>query len=167
MRFEKIFFIFAILICAFEIARLWGIAPAQMAAHFNAQGSPDRFAPKLQFFWAQIQTFLAVTGASVVLQVLTLLMPAEWINIPNRDYWLAPERRAETKDRIGSFGPLLFGIVLLAIQAGFELSVYASLSTPILFNAPLMIFIMIVTFVGIGLLLVRLALSFRIPPSVG
>jgi uncharacterized membrane protein len=163
MRFGRVFFIIVILACIFETWRLWGITPAQMAAHFNLQGNPDRFVPKAEFFWYQIQTLMTVIGVSLLPQVLFLFLPADWINMPNREYWLAPERRDETVDRLSSFGAMMFGIILLVIQAGFELAVSANLRTPIFFNARLMIPIMVASFVLIGLMLFWLVISFRRP----
>ena len=163
MRFGKIFFVIVILACIFETWRLWGITPEQMAAHFDIQGSPDRFVPKAEFFWFQIKTLLIVIGVSLPPQVLFLVMPVELINMPNRDYWLAPERRNDTVERLSSFGAMMFAIILLVVQIGFELAVSANLHTPILFNAQLMIPVMLVSFMVIGLMLFWLAISFRRP----
>lgn len=46
MRFGRAFYIIVLLICAIKIVRLLNIAPAQMAAHFDVLGNPDRFIPK-------------------------------------------------------------------------------------------------------------------------
>jgi uncharacterized membrane protein len=165
MRFGRAFFIIIILVCVIETTRLWSIAPAQMAAHFDIQGNPDRFVPKGQFFWFQIQTALIVIGVGILPQVLFLILPVELINLPNREYWLAPERRDATVERLSSFGAMLFGVILLVIQAGFELAVSANLRTPIVFDAQLMIPIMIASFIVIGLMLFWLTKSFQRPPS--
>jgi uncharacterized membrane protein len=163
MRFGKIFYVIVLLVCTFETIRLWNISPAQMAAHFNIQGNPDRFVPKPEFFWFEIQTVLIVIVVSLVPQVLIWVLPTELINMPNREYWLAPERRAETIDRLSSFMAMMFGIILLAIHAAFEISTYANLQTPIVFNAQLMFIIMAISFGAIGLMLVWLIASFRLP----
>jgi uncharacterized membrane protein len=165
MRLGRIFYMIVILACLLETARLWNITPEQMAAHFNIQGDPDRFVSKAQFFWFEIQTFLTVILVSLPLQLLFLVLLPGLINMPNREYWLAPERRAETLGRLSSFGAVLFGVILLVVQAAFEISVYANLQTPIVFNARLMFMIMAASMVLIGLLLVQLVLSFRLPPS--
>jgi uncharacterized membrane protein len=165
MRFGRIFYVIVLLFCIFETARLWNIAPTQMAAHFNVQGDPDRFVAKPEFFWFQVQTMLVVVGVSLLLQILSLFIPVNLINMPNREYWLAPERREETLDRINSFGPAMFGVVLLVIQAGFEVSVQTNLQMPIHFNAQLMTSVMIVSLVVIGVMLAWLVMSFRVPAS--
>ncbi len=161
MRFGRVFYVIVLLICVFEIARLWAITPPRMAAHFDIQGNADRFVSKPEFFGFQIQTMLVTIIVSLLPQVLFLILPVNLINMPNREYWLAPEQREETLGRLSSFGAMLFGVILLTIQAGFELSVYANLQTPIRFNAQWMFAFMIASFTAILLMLVQLAISFR------
>jgi uncharacterized membrane protein len=165
MRFGRAFYLFVILICVVEMVRLWNVSPEQMAAHFDIQGNPDRFVPRLEFFGFQVQTLLIVLAVSILPQVLFLVLPVELINMPNRDYWFAPDRRTATLDRLSSFGAALFGCILLVIQVGFELAVYANLQTPIHFNAQTMVAVMAAGFVLIGLTLVQLVVSFRTPAS--
>ena len=142
-------------------------APAQMASHFDILGNPDHFTTKAQFFGFEIETMLVVIGLGVVTQVFVLITPVEWINIkmPNRDYWLAPEHRDEIMDRINSFVAILFGIVALGVQAGFELAVSANLHQPIHFDAQAMLIVIAGLFVATLLMLVWLMISFRIPSS--
>jgi uncharacterized membrane protein len=167
MRFGRIFFIIVLLFCIFETVRLWNITPAQMASHFDIQGEPDRFSTKAQFFSFELETMLVVIGLGVVTQILVLMTPVEWINIkmPNREYWLAPEHRDEIMDRMSSFVAILFGIVALGVQAGFELAVSANLHQPIHFDAQAMLMVIAGLFVTTPLMLVWLTISFRVPSS--
>ena len=75
MRFGNYFFFIVFLLCIFETARLWFLAPAQMASHFNVQGNPDGFMPKMQFFASQLQVALVVIGLGLVMQVLVMPSP--------------------------------------------------------------------------------------------
>ncbi len=163
MRFGKVFYFIVLLVCIFEFVRLWNITPPEMAAHFNVQGNPDRFVSKTEFFWFQVQTMAVVIVTSLIPQILLLILPVNLINMPNREYWLAPQRREETIELLSSFMAAMFGVILFAIQAGFELAAYANLQTPIRFNAQWMIIFMSTSFLIVGLMLVQLFLSFRIP----
>ena len=163
MRFGRIFYFVVLFVCIFETARLWMVAPAQMAAHFNIQGNPDRFVVRTQFFWYEIQTMSILILVSVAVQVLLLVVPARLINIPNREYWLVPKRQGDAVGRISSFVAMLFSVILLTMQAVFEISVFANLQTPIFFNAQLMIPVLIIAFLLIGLMSFQLTISFRIP----
>jgi len=162
MRFGRIFFILVFLVCVFEMMRLWAVSPEQMAAHFNALGEPDRFTSRLEFFGFQIRTLAVATGLGLLVQVLMKILPLEWINLPNRSYWLAAEHRDATLDRLSSFAAMLFGIILLVILAGFELAVSANLHQPVIFQAQVMVPI-IVGFIIVSLvMLFWLARSFQI-----
>jgi serine/threonine-protein kinase len=165
MRSGRIFFILVLLVCVIETMRLWYITPAQMAAHFNVQGNPDHFTTKEQFFSFELQTMLVVIGLGVLTQVFVAITPVERVNMPNREYWLAPEHRKQTIGLLGSFAATISGFILLAIQAGFELSVSANLHQPILFDAQAMFVVIAGFFVIVILMLFWLAISFRVPPS--
>lgn len=166
MRPGRIFYNFVLLVCAFEMARLWSIMPEQLAAHFNIQGSPDRFVSKAQFFRFQLQTMLVVILVSLLSQIILLVLPPNMVNLPHREYWLAPERRDETMGRISDFGAVLFGVILLAVQSVFEVSAYANLHTPIVFDARWVGIFMVIAFAVIILMLIRLIFSFRLTSSV-
>lgn len=163
MRFGRMFYILVLLICIFETARLWNLAPERMAVHFNVEGAPDRFTSKAEFFWFEVQTMLVVLGVSLLPQLLFLVLPANLINIPHREYWLTSERREATLNRLSSFGACLFGIIILTMQAAFELAASANLHTPIHFDSQQMLIVMIGSLVGILGLLIWMILSFRLP----
>ena len=163
MRIARVLFILIILLCGLETVRLWFLSPDVMAAHFNIHGNPDRFVSKLEFFSFELQTVLMVIAAGIVLQLLPLILPAQWINLRHREYWLSPERRAATLDRLSSFGAALFTIILLVIQAGFELAVFANLQKPIVFGAQIMVAFIAGFIVLSFVMLIWLASSFRLP----
>ena len=165
MRFGKVFYAIILFLCIFDTGRLWKISPDLMAAHFNAQGSPDRFVPRADFFAFQIKTLLVMIVVSLAMQLLFFIIPIRIINMPNRKYWLAPDRRDNTLDRLSSFAALVFGMILLMIQAAFEISVYANLQTPVIFNAQLMALVVLVSILVIGLALALLVRSFRNIPA--
>jgi uncharacterized membrane protein len=70
--------------------------PDPVASHFGPAGEADAFMPRGQY----IAIMLAVTVVAPLLIVVVvsyaLSRPGARINVPNRDYWLAPERRGET-----------------------------------------------------------------------
>jgi uncharacterized membrane protein len=163
MRTSRLVFLFVILIMLLESVRLWLISPATMAAHFNVQGTPDRFVPKLDFFGFELQTVMIVIIIGLASQLLLVVLPLELINVPNRSYWLAPERREATREKVGSFVDVMFTAILVVIHMAFELAVSANLQTPIRFAAAYMI-PMILSFFIISLgTLFWLARSFRKP----
>jgi uncharacterized membrane protein len=70
--------------------------PPLVASHFGTSGTANGFMPR---------TFYVRFMLALVLGLPTIMTFVTWralgssnarINLPNRDYWLAPERRAET-----------------------------------------------------------------------
>jgi uncharacterized membrane protein len=101
--------------------------PAQLASHFDAAGHPNGWSSKLVYFALQAFIVLVVTGCFVALPALIEHAPPRLVNLPNKDYWLAPERRAATMASVASaltwFGcaGLGFIIVVTALVIDFNL----------------------------------------------
>jgi uncharacterized membrane protein len=102
--------------------------PESMASHFNASGAPTAWMPKSGFFMLIFIVSLAA-GVPVFLVPRSMAkLPNDKINLPNKEYWLAPERRIETMQYLGTqmgwFGcallaPLLSGLYI-AVAANFR-----------------------------------------------
>src|SRR3954468_21478203 len=70
--------------------------PDRVATHFGAGGEPDGWMSRSSHL-----LFMGVFGLAFPLFVVGLFfilrfLPDSGLNIPHRDYWLAPERRSET-----------------------------------------------------------------------
>jgi uncharacterized membrane protein len=77
--------------------------PARIATHFDAQGVANGWMAPGDFFafYAGILAFMLVVV--VVLAPASIgRLPASMINLPNREYWLAPERVGETRRKLGN-----------------------------------------------------------------
>jgi len=111
--------------------------PDQVAIHFRGGGVPDAWASK----WANALIFMVIQIPLFALCMsvgrLTLNIPAKWLSLPNKDYWLKPENRVELEARFSAlmeeFGFALF--VFLFIVG--LLTLDANLSDPVQLNEPL------------------------------
>jgi uncharacterized membrane protein len=99
--------------------------PPVLATHFDAMGTPNA--------WSSHETYLllmAVIGLLIPLGIQAMVAwvgarHPEWLNVPARDYWLEPARRAEGVRRVRShmwwlaclMTGLAIGIHLLLVQA--------------------------------------------------
>ena len=99
--------------------------PERVASHFNAAGVADGWMSRSAYLWT-----MGGTAAGVALLMLgvgfgTRYLPASAINLPHREYWLAPERQADTYAAFECFGlwmaaiqaVLVLGIHLLVVEA--------------------------------------------------
>jgi uncharacterized membrane protein len=87
--------------------------PDPMASHFNASGAATAWMPKSGFFTLILIVTLAAALPVFLVPRSMAKLSNDKINLPNKEYWLAPERRAET---IQYFGIQMgwFGCALLA-----------------------------------------------------
>jgi uncharacterized membrane protein len=103
--------------------------PERVAIHFGADGSANGWANRNQATFI----FETLTIGPVIFLILALvmrLMPAGAFNLPNRDYWLAPERRTQTIAAI-SRQLIWMGCLMVVFLAGvYWLTIEANRLTP-------------------------------------
>ena len=163
MRSSRLVFVLVLLVLIIETVRLWFRSPPIMAAHFNILGQPDRFVSKAEFFSFEIQTMFIVIGLALVSPLLLLIIPVQFINVPNREYWFLSAQRPIALNRLGTFLDVIFISILLAVHAVFELAVSANLRTPIMFAPQYMLLFIAGYIIFTLLMLFWLINSFRIP----
>jgi uncharacterized membrane protein len=78
-----------------DLAAAWPHLPERVATHFSADGAPNGWSTPLGFL-APVIAILVLCTALFLIAGWFDRLPDRMINIPNKDYWLAPERRAET-----------------------------------------------------------------------
>jgi hypothetical protein len=94
VRLARAVFLVAAGACLGQAEIMSARLPAVVASHFGASGAPNAWMPRRAFvaFYALVVVF---TAASLLAGVYaTKRLPDERINLPNKGYWLAPERRA-------------------------------------------------------------------------
>jgi len=72
-----------------------------VASHFNAAGVPNAWQPKSFFAMTLGLLYLLFTLLWLSIPQLLRAVPVSLVNLPNREYWLAPERREHTAHAIG------------------------------------------------------------------
>ncbi|RYZ07394.1 MAG: DUF1648 domain-containing protein [Myxococcales bacterium] len=99
--------------------RVYSVSPAVVPVHYGPNGLPDR--------WGSPAELLAVhAGVIGVSSVLFAALPwlvrraPSLVNLPNKEYWLAPERRDEAAAKLegwcGVFGTAL-NVLVITLQA--------------------------------------------------
>ena len=74
----------------------YSLLPDQVAHHFGISGEPDAWGSKTTSLISHVAivAFMAVTFLGICFAMAR--MPDSMINLPNKDYWLAPEHRQQT-----------------------------------------------------------------------
>lgn len=90
--------VFLVLVLASLGQALWqhGHLPEKVASHFDGAGKPNGWMARGTHTALHVATVLFVAALFQGLVMLNARLPKEYINIPRRDFWLAPERAAAT-----------------------------------------------------------------------
>jgi hypothetical protein len=101
--------------------------PPVMASHFDARGKPDGFQSRTSFFVTCALLQLGRLALFAALPWLMRRMPTRLLNLPHREHWLAPERKAQSITRAATLLDA-FALATLALMAAtFELALRANL----------------------------------------
>lgn len=121
------------LLCAGYLLFVAGSAPLlpeRVAIHFGLNGNADNWTSR-----SAMTIFFGAFGVGwplffICLALLTAVIPARFVNLPHREFWLAPERRAETVAYI-SCQLIWMGCLMVLFQAGiYWLTIQANRATP-------------------------------------
>jgi uncharacterized membrane protein len=102
--------------------------PERMASHFAASGAPNGWMTKEQFFIVYAITFLPALFVEFCVGRRISKTSEARINLPNKEYWLAPERRGKTFAYFETFFAWYGCALLLLLVFVFGLAMQANLS---------------------------------------
>lgn len=127
-QLPRILFFVIILVTLAQCIHDFPLLPDRMASHFGASGAPNGWMTKPQFFTIYVLVLLPALLIEFWLHRKVSNTPRARLNLPNKEYWLAPERRAETLAYFETFFAwygcaLLFVIATvmgLAMRANFD-----------------------------------------------
>jgi uncharacterized membrane protein len=163
-RLPRFLYVFLLLSGLLMMAYYYPQMPQRMASHFAADGRANGWQSREGFF----VLMLLVTSASAVVCFLAprqiAAQPSARINLPNRDYWLAPERREETMRFISATMAWLGCGILFVLIAGTFLALQANLSPGHRFNSQATFAVMGSFLAGLLALLVRMVRHFQKVP---
>jgi len=96
MRSAQVVVVVLIAAAFVELAFYYPLIGATAASHFDIGGAPNGHQTKVMFFASWI--FAILLPGIVALGVPSMLghIPVTLINLPNKEYWFAPQRRAQT-----------------------------------------------------------------------
>ncbi len=135
--------------------------PGNMASHFNGLGEPDGWMSKQSFLILEGVILLIIIAEFTLLPLAIAKMPQSLITLPNKDYWLADEKRGATFSTIQHyfewFSVGLFGLFIAINEMVFR----ANLAKQNLSNS--IWIILAVYFLFVGIWLIKFILQFRKP----
>ena len=113
--------------------------PDPVASHFNGRGNPDDWMARSNYLLFSVGLAILLPGVVVGLCYAIRFMPNSVINLPRREYWLAPGRRHETFNHVFRQS-LWFACMAVTFLIGIYLIVLeANAQFPVKLSAPLLI----------------------------
>jgi uncharacterized membrane protein len=98
--------------------------PPVLATHFGGSGAPNGWQTQAQFFTLEIVLLGVCLLLAFGIPRLIGMLPLSLVNVPNKEYWFAPERRDETlaffKAQFAWFGCVFLGFLLIVNQLVFR-----------------------------------------------
>lgn len=138
--------------------------PPVVASHFIAGGTANGFMPRGTYLRFTAGLLVGLPLLIAFLSSITSLLPARFINLPNREYWLAPIRQADTLAYLRNQGTG-FGVILILFLCFVHwLVVIANAHNPPLFPESLFFVGMAVFLISLVIWLGGFIVHFRRPP---
>lgn len=103
MKLQRVLFLCLVAAVVVQLSHLYPLLPERVASHFDAAGRANGWTTKSGFIRVYILLLVAMSSMFFLLPKLILKLPDSLINLPDKAYWLAPERRAETAAKIESY----------------------------------------------------------------
>jgi hypothetical protein len=108
-----IVFLLALALLYTFVVRTGESLPALSAVHFDGAGTPNGFMPREGY--VHFMCWLGLGLPLVIVSVTSVVYSrARNFKVPNREYWMAPERADATRDFLIGHG-IWFGILLTAL----------------------------------------------------
>ena len=127
-RLPKLVFLVLAVCAGLYFSSLYAQLPDVMASHFDARGVQNGWQTKSAFFSFLIGVSVLAAVVGFGIPRLVMILPPQYINLPNKGYWLAPERRADTLDFLNGyfawFGCALFAVILLTINFALQANLH-------------------------------------------
>lgn len=96
VRLPRYIFLGILAAAAAQCIHDFPLLPQRVASHFAASGMPNGWMTKSLFLTIYGFTLLPVLVVEFLVPRLIANSPSARLNLPNKEYWLTPERRAAT-----------------------------------------------------------------------
>lgn len=127
-RIANVLFSIIVMAAIAQCVSEFPLLPDRMASHFGPSGMPNGWMTKSQFFAIYALALLPALAVEFWVARRIARSPGARFNLPNKEFWLAPERREETFAYFKSFFAwygcalllLLVYIMGLAVRANLD-----------------------------------------------
>lgn len=162
MRTSHKVFVALLAVAVVQVVVYYPQLPDRLASHFDGQGRPNGWMSREAFFAIHLGIIAILAVSFLFLPAKLRLFPYRSWSLPNRGYWLSPERIDETmrylEEQMVWCGAVTAAFMIIVIQ----LAVEANLNPPPVLSSAVT-WLLVGYFVYMGVWLYRLFRHFRLP----
>lgn len=124
--------VLAVLVAGALAQLLWAAdhLPERVATHFNTRGQADGWMSRNAALWFQGLIVLGLPGFLLALAAVLPRLPLALVNIPHKEYWFAPERRAASWRYLRTWMVWMVDLSLLFVALLFQAMYQANAQGP-------------------------------------
>jgi uncharacterized membrane protein len=127
MTTPKAVFIALVVLALAQAGYYYPQLPETVASHFDGAGHANGWSSKAEFFGVMFGMMALMGLVFLGMPKMISRVPANWISLPYRDYWLSEERRADTMRFIDDQMSWLGVATMLLIVATTQFTIDANL----------------------------------------
>ena len=126
-RLPKLVFAVLAVGAAIYFSTYYAQMPDVVASHFNGRGVANGWQTKPAFFMVFVGVSVLAALIGFGIPRIISAMPPQLINLPNKRYWLAPDRLAETRAFLNNYFAWFGCAVFLVIILTFDYAIQSNL----------------------------------------
>jgi uncharacterized membrane protein len=161
----KLIFVLLLVYAAVHFCYYYPQLPGVVASHFNGRGVANGWQPKSAFFGVFVGVSVLATLIGFGLPRLIEVMPVSLVNLPNKKYWLAEERMAETKTFLTGYFAWFACVIYLVLILTFDFAVKFNLHAEPLPDPARLWYVLAGFLVFTVVWIIRMLAKFLRPPS--
>jgi uncharacterized membrane protein len=124
-RFNPLFlYLVGLVLTIGQVLYFYPRLPEKIASHFGPGGEANGWMSKDSFMVTYGILLLGTAGMLGGIGLVLGKIPTDLINLPNKEYWLAPERRTATlatiQEQMSWFGAATMVLLIVVMQLVFE-----------------------------------------------
>ena len=126
-RLPKLSFVMLAGYAAIHFLPYYSQLPNVVASHFDGRGVANGWQTKPAFFIVFVGVSVLAAVIGFVIPRIISAMPPQLINLPNKQYWLAPDQLAETQAFLSNYFAWFGCAVFLLIILTFDYAIQSNL----------------------------------------